>query len=60
MLNFNKRASIVNLVQSVQNNCKKLFRLVNKLLGKKNSNPMPPARTPAQLCEDLPPSSKEK
>ena len=53
MLNFNKRASIVNLVQSAQNDCKKLFRLVNKLLGKKNSNPMPPARTPAQLCEDF-------
>ena len=53
MLNFNKRTSIVNLVQSAQNDCKKLFRLVNKLLGKKNSNPMPPARTPAQLCEDF-------
>ena len=53
MLNFSKRASIVNLVHTSQNDSKKLFRLVNKLLGKKNSNPMPPARTPAQLCEDF-------
>ena len=53
MLRFNKRASIVELVHSSQNNSKKLFRLVNKLLGKENSNPMSPARKPDQLCGDF-------
>ena len=53
MLRFNKRASIVELVHSSQNNSKKLFRLVNKLLGKENSNPMPPATKQEQLCEDF-------
>ena len=53
MLGFNKRASIVELVHSSQNDSNKLFRLVNKLLGKENSNPMPPARKPEQLCEDF-------
>ena len=53
MLRFSKRASIVELVYSAQNDCKKLFRLVNKILGKENSNPMPAARKPDQLCEDF-------
>ena len=53
MLRFNKTASIVEPVHSSQNNSKKLFRLVNKLLGKENSNPMPPARKPEHLCEDF-------
>ena len=53
MLHYNKRASIVELVYSAQNDCKKLFKLVNKLLGKRDSNPMPPTRTPEQLCEDF-------
>ena len=38
----------------------KLLRLVNKLLGKENSNPMPPARKPDQLCEDFTMFFKEK
>ena len=53
MLNFSKRASRVDLVHQSQNNCKKLFRLANNLLGKRNSNPMPRARTPAQLSEEF-------
>ena len=52
MLHYKKRASIVKLVHSAQNDCKKLFRLVNKLLGKKDSDLMPPTRTP-ELCEDF-------
>ena len=53
MLRFSKRASIVELVYSAQNDCKKLFRLVNKILGKENSNPMLAASKPEQLCEDF-------
>ena len=53
MLRFSKMASIVELVYSAQNDCKKLFRLVNKILGKENSNPMLAARKPDQLCEDF-------
>ena len=60
MLRFNKRASIVELVYSAQNDCKKLFRLVNKILGKENSNPMPAARKPDQLCEDFATFFKDK
>ena len=60
MLRFNKRASIVELVYSAQNDCKKLFRLVNKILGKENSNPMLAARKPDQLCEDFVTFFKDK
>ena len=60
MLRFSKRASIVELVYSAQNDCKKLFRLVNKILGKENSNPMPAARKPDQLCEDFATFFKDK
>ena len=60
MLRFSKRASIVELVYSAENDCKKLFRLVNKILGKENSNPMPAARKPDQLCEDFATFFKDK
>ena len=53
MLNFTKQASIVDLVYQSQNNWKKLFNLVNNILGRKYSNPLPKGRTLAQLSEDF-------
>ena len=53
MLNFSKRVSIVDLVHQSQNNCKKLFKLINNLLGKRNSSLMPRARTMAQPSEEF-------
>ena len=51
MLNFNKRASLAKLVESAQGDSKKLFKVVNSLLGQKEDNPMPPSRTPEELAE---------
>ena len=53
MLNFSKRASIVILVHKSQNDSKKLFNLVNDLLGRKTSNPLPQAKMDSQLSEDF-------
>ena len=53
MLNFSKWASIVDLVYQSQNDCKKLFNLVNNILGRKSSNPLQNGRTLAQLSEDF-------
>ena len=53
MLNFSKRASIVDLVHKSQNDSKKLFNLVNDILGRKTSNPLPQAKMDSQLSEDF-------
>ena len=41
MLNYNKRASLATLVESAEKDSRKLFRIVNSLLGRKEENPMP-------------------
>ena len=38
MLNYNKRASLATLVESAEKDSKKLFRIVNSLLGRKEEN----------------------
>ena len=53
MLNFSKRASLVELVYQAQNDSKKLFNIVNKLLGRKTSNPLPNAKSDEQLAEEF-------
>ena len=53
MLNFSKRASIVELVHQSQNDSKKLFSLVNNIIGRKTSNPLLKSRTSGQLNEDF-------
>lgn len=44
MLKYNKRSSLASLVQSAEKDSKKLFKIVNSLLGRREDNPMPPAR----------------
>ena len=39
MLNYNKRASLVTLVESAEKDSRKLFRIVNSLLGRKEEKP---------------------
>ena len=53
MCNFSKRASLVELVYQSQNDSKKLFNIVNKLLGRKTSNPLPTAKSDEQLAEEF-------
>ena len=53
MLNFSKRASIVELVYQSQNDSKKLFNIVNKLLGRRTSNPLPTSKSDEQLAEEF-------
>ena len=53
MLNYNKRASLASLVESAERNSKKLFRIVNSLLGRKEDNPMPLGKMDSQLTEDF-------
>ena len=53
MLNYNKRASLASLVKSAERDSKKLFRIVNSLLGRKEDNPMPLGKTDSQLAEDF-------
>ena len=42
MLDFNKRYYLVIQVTETTNDSKKLFKIINNLLGKKNENPLPP------------------
>ena len=53
MLNFSKRASIVDPVHKSQNDSKKLFNLINNVLGRKTSNPLPQTKMASQLNEDF-------
>ena len=53
MLNHNKRASLATLVESAERDSKKLFRIVNNLLGRKEENPMPLGKTDSELAEDF-------
>ena len=51
MLNYNKQASLATLVESAEKDSKKLFRIVNSLLGRKEENPMPLGKTDSELAE---------
>ena len=53
MLNYNKRASLATLVESAERDSKKLFRIVNSLLGRKEENPMPLGKTDSELAEEF-------
>ena len=53
MLNYNKRASLATLVESAEKDSKKLFRIVNSLLGRKEENPMPLGKTDSELAEEF-------
>ena len=53
MLNFSKRDSLVELVYQSQNDSKKLFNIVNKLLGSKTRNPLPTSKSDEQLAEEF-------
>ena len=53
MLNYNKRASLATLVEAAEKDSKKLFRIVNSLLGRKEDNPMPLGKTDSQLAEEF-------
>ena len=51
MLNYNKWASLATLVESAEKDSKKLFRIVNSLLGRKEENPMLLGKTDSELAE---------
>ena len=53
MLNYNKRASLATLVEAAEKDLKKLFRIVNSLLGRKEDNPMPLGKMDSQLAEEF-------
>ena len=53
MIRFNKRSSIASLVQSSEKDAKKLFKIMNSILGRNDDNPMPPSKTDKQLAEDF-------
>ena len=60
MLNYNKRASLATLVESAEKDSRKLFRIVNSLLGRKEENPMPLGKTDSELAEGFATFSLEK
>ena len=47
------RASLASLVESAERDSKKLFRIVNSLLGRKEDNPMPLGKMDSQLGGDF-------
>ena len=53
MLNYNKRASLATLVEAAEKDSKKLFRIVNSLLGRNEDNPMPLGKTDSKLAEEF-------
>ena len=53
MLNYNKRASLATLVEAAEKDSKKLFRIVNNLLGRKEENPMPLGKMESTLAEEF-------
>ena len=53
MLNYNKQASLATLVEMAEKDSKKLFRIVNSLLGRKEDNPMPLGKMDSKLAEEF-------
>ena len=53
MLNYYKRNHLVGQVKDAQNDSKQLFRIVDRILGRKNENPLPKAASPLELAEDF-------
>ena len=53
MLDFSKRHYLVTQVTEATKDSKKLFKIINNLLGKKNVNPLPPATDNRQLTEEF-------
>ena len=53
MIQSNKRNSLASLVQSSKKDAKKLFKIVNSILGRNDDNRMPPSRSDKQLAEEF-------
>ena len=53
MLNYYKRNHLVGQVKDAQNDSKQLFRIVDRILGRKNENPLPKAESTLELAEDF-------
>ena len=53
MLNYYKRNHLVGQVKDAQNDSKQLFRIVDRILGRKNENPLPKAASTLELTEDF-------
>ena len=53
MLNYYKRNHLVGQVKDAQNDSKQLFRLVDRILGRKNENLLPEATSTLELAEDF-------
>ena len=53
MLNYNKQASLATLVESAERDSKKLFRIINSLLGRKEENPMPLGKMDREQAEEF-------
>ena len=53
MLNYYKRNHLVGQVKDTQNDSKQLFRIVDRILGRKNENPLPKASSTLELAEDF-------
>ena len=53
MLNYYKRNHLVGQVKDAQNDSKQLFKIVDRILGRKNENPLPRASSTLELAEGL-------
>ena len=53
MLDFNKRHYLVTQVTEATDDSKKLFKIVNNVLGKKKENLLPPATDDRQLADEF-------
>ena len=53
MLNYYIRNHLVGQVQDAQNDSKQLFRIVDRILGRKNKNPLPEAASTLELAENF-------
>ena len=53
MLNYYKRNHLVGQVKDAQNDSKQLFRIVDRILGRKNKNPLPKASSTLELGENF-------
>ena len=53
MLTYEKQQNVIGLVQKAIGDTQKLYKIVNKIIGKRDQNPFPEGKSDDQLAKDF-------
>ena len=53
MLTYEKQQNVIGLVQKAKGDTQKLYKIVNKIIGKRDQNPFPDGKSDEQLAEEF-------